>query len=112
MQTFTRIHTSVGLSFKLGLTCVLLVFLSCLVPLVIEMDPYRISTQLRVAPQLWGGSSPLLGTDDLGRNVLARLVYGARNSVGIGAVVVTASVLLGVPSGLPPRLYRGLFDTA
>lgn len=100
-----------GLSLRLGLCCVvMLLSLSGLIPLVCELDPYGTSDQLRATPRLAGGPGPLLGTDDLGRDVLSRLVYGARSSVGIGVVVVAASMLLGVPLGLLAGVCGGWVD--
>jgi peptide/nickel transport system permease protein/dipeptide transport system permease protein len=113
MQTFTSIRwPNVNLPLRVGLICVvLLLILGGLVPLAFDLDPYGISNNLRVEPGLLSGSNPLLGTDDLGRDVLARLVYGARSSVGIGIVVVTVSMSLGISLGLFAGVYGGLIDT-
>lgn len=101
-----------GLARKLSLGCVLLlVCLAGLLPLAFELDPYGLSDNLRAAPGLLGGSGPLLGNDDLGRDVLARLVYGARNSVGIGLAIVAASMSLGILFGLIAGIYGGWLDT-
>lgn len=53
----------------------------------------------------------LLGTDDLGRDLLTRVMYGARVSVTAGFVSVGAAAVLGVPLGLAAGYYRGLTDT-
>lgn len=113
MQTLTSILWPRGrLSRKLGLVCVfLVVFLSSIIPLACDLAPYRISHNLCAAPRLLGGSGPLLGTDDLGRDVLSRLVYGARSSVGIGLAVVTVSMALGILFGLMAGVYGGWIDT-
>lgn len=113
MQTLTSTcRPRLSLSLKLSLSCVLLLLLlGGLVPLAVELDPYSTSDNLRAGPRLLGGSGPLLGTDDLGRNVLSRLVYGARSSVGIGVVVVSASTLVGAPLGLLAGVCGGWVDT-
>lgn len=54
------------------------------------------------------GPSPahLLGTDDIGRDVLSRIIYGSRVSVSVGLVAVGLAIVLGVPLGLAAA-YRG-----
>ncbi len=54
----------------------------------------------------------LLGTDQLGRDLLTRIVYGARVSFLIGILAVTLSALLGVPAGLISGYYGGTVDIA
>lgn len=52
----------------------------------------------------------LLGTDQLGRDVLSRLIYGARNSIGIAVVTTTIAFLLGGTLGTIAALFRGWVD--
>lgn len=56
------------------------------------------------------GEGHLLGTDDLGRDVLSRVIYGARASVKAAAVSVGLALLLGVPIGLFAGYSRGFWD--
>jgi peptide/nickel transport system permease protein len=51
-----------------------------------------------------------LGTDDLGRDVLSRLIYGARVSVAASILPVALALLIGVPLGLVTGFYRGFLD--
>jgi oligopeptide transport system permease protein len=56
------------------------------------------------------GSHPL-GTDYLGRDMLVRLLFGARISLSVGLVVQFVIVLIGVPFGLAAGFYGGIIDT-
>lgn len=83
-----------------------------------NLAPYPANEQYRDAlllPPAWqdGGSIEfLLGTDDIGRDVLSRLIFGARLSLTVGATVVTLSLLAGVVLGLAAGFFGGLVDTA
>lgn len=64
-------------------------------------------------PPFWqeGGSLAFpLGTDDIGRDILSRLIYGARLSLFIGVLVVTLSLAVGVSLGLVAGYYGGMLD--
>jgi len=52
----------------------------------------------------------LLGTDDVGRDILSRLMYGARLSLLVGCLVVVLSLILGVIFGLFAGYYGGVID--
>ena len=94
---------------------VVVLLLAVFAPLV---SPHSASEQNRamlLAPPAWmqGGSfSHLLGTDAVGRDILSRLIYGARFSLFIGLVVVTLSVISGVLIGLVAGFFRGRIDIA
>ncbi|CAG8998165.1 MAG: Dipeptide transport system permease protein DppC [Candidatus Celerinatantimonas neptuna] len=65
-------------------------------------------------PPAWqsGGSWKfILGTDDVGRDIFSRLIYGARLSLIIGTMVVTLSLSVGVLLGLIAGYSRGMIDT-
>lgn len=57
-----------------------------------------------------GGTAYLLGTDRLGRDMLSRLIYGARISLTIGAIGVSISFILGIIIGGFAGYYGGAFD--
>jgi peptide/nickel transport system permease protein len=58
-----------------------------------------------------GGGSYILGTDTLGRDVLSRLIYSARLSIGIGITCVIASSLIGMPLGVVAGYKGGAVDS-
>jgi dipeptide transport system permease protein len=82
-------------------------------PIVAPHAPDEQNRQLLLSVPFWmdGGSfSYPLGTDAVGRDILSRLIYGARFSLFIGVVVVTLSVLAGVLIGLVAGYFRGRID--
>ena len=91
-----------------GLALVL-AFVVCalLAPWIAPHDPAFIELPARLA-----GPSPAhwLGTDELGRDVLSRLLYGARVSLAVGGSVVAASLFLGLIFGSLAGYYGGLVD--
>ncbi|MBR1202104.1 MULTISPECIES: ABC transporter permease [unclassified Bradyrhizobium] len=93
----------------LGLAVIaLFVLLAVFAPLIVPYDPIATSWSLvRKAPSLqhW------FGTDELGRDVLARVVFGARASLLAGVISVSIAVAIGVPLGLLAG-YRGGFIDA
>jgi peptide/nickel transport system permease protein len=62
-------------------------------------------------PPAWlGGGANLLGTDQLGRDILSRLIYGARVSLMVGAGGVFVALVLGIIVGLMAGYARGWFE--
>ncbi len=64
----------------------------------------------RLTPPFQASAHPL-GTDPLGRDVLARMIVGGRISLLVGSLSVLGAVTLGVVLGLVAGYYRGLWDT-
>jgi ABC-type dipeptide/oligopeptide/nickel transport system permease subunit len=92
--------------FGIGVV-VFIVLLAVLAPLVSRHDPLRID----LVNQLQGPSpAHWLGTDIQGRDVWARLVYGARVSLSAGIVSQTIALLLGLTMGLVAGYYGGWVD--
>ncbi len=86
---------------------VLIVLLAVLAPIVARHDPVRIDlvNQLqRPSPSHW------LGTDIQGRDVWARLVYGARVSLAAGVISQAIALLIGLTMGLVAGYYGGWVD--
>ena len=93
----------VGLGFL-----VLLVIAATAAPIVAPYDPLAIPS-LRLMPP--GTDGHLLGTDEQGRDVLSRLIWGARASLAIGIVPVVLSFVVGGAYGLVAGFYGGLLRT-
>lgn len=93
----------------LGSALVLLfVLLALLAPVLAPHDPGRIELQARLQ---WPSGAHIFGTDELGRDVLSRVLYGARVSLGVAAAVVGISLVLGLILGAPAGFYGGWVDT-
>jgi dipeptide transport system permease protein len=79
--------------------------------------PYGPAQQFRDAllvPPVWqDGSDPrfLLGTDAVGRDMLSRLIHGARYSLFVGCIVVSGAMVVGVLVGLLAGFFGGILDT-
>src|SRR5512145_1548423 len=83
-------------------------------PQVAPHDPARQSLLRRFTPPVWekGGSwSYPLGTDQVGRDILSRLIHGARISLAVGVAAVVVSLLVGVSLGLLSGFLGGRVDT-
>jgi len=74
------------------------------------IEQYRDSTLLPPAWQEGGSTKFLLGTDPVGRDILSRLIYGARLSLLIGFVSVGLSLSLGIVLGLLAGFFRGVAE--
>ena len=82
-------------------------------PLIAPHDPERGGLRDRNLPPAWeeGGSSKfLLGTDHLGRDMLSRVIFGARISLVVAAVTLGVGMGIGVASGLAAGWYGGWID--
>ncbi len=83
----------------------LLVLAVLLIPLFMDLDPY--TTDRTAGFNARPSSSHILGTDDVGRDLFARLLYGGRVSLFVGITSTIISVLIGIPLGLIAGYFRG-----
>ena len=92
-----------------GTVVVLFVAVALLAPWLAPYDPTATSwTSIRQAPS----AAHLLGTDDLGRDILSRLIWGARASLTAGVISVAIAVGIGVPLGVIAGYVGGWTDAA
>jgi dipeptide transport system permease protein len=100
----------------IGLAVIALVLgLAALADVVAPHSPYVTNSAAFLRPPFWqeGGSLTYpLGTDAIGRDILSRLIYGARLSIAIGIAVVALSILLGTGLGLVAGFFGGVVDIA
>ena len=92
---------------------VLFVITGVFAPLIAPHDPERGGLRDRNLPPAWeeGGTSEfLLGTDHLGRDMLSRVIFGARISLAVAGVTLGVGMVIGVASGLIAGWYGGWLD--
>jgi len=103
-----------GAVIGLGVVVVLLL-LALLAPWVAPHVPEATDSSAFLKPPAWqeGGSARyLLGTDAIGRDILSRLIWGARLSLSIGLAVVLIAVAVGIALGLVAGFARGVTEIA
>jgi peptide/nickel transport system permease protein len=87
---------------------VVLILTAIFAPLLAPYDPYQQDLQSTLQhpnAQHW------LGTDEIGRDVLSRLIYGSRTSLMVGVVAVGVAAVIGVTLGLISGYFGGWLDT-
>ncbi len=102
-KRFLRRHLAVA-GAVLALVFVLMALLA---PLIAPYDPARNDFNAVLAPP---SGAYLLGGDDLGRDVLSRIIYGARASMEVGVLATLIAMVVAVPIGLVAGYYRGWAD--
>ncbi|WP_308800005.1 ABC transporter permease [Agromyces silvae] len=105
------------ISWRLILPAVLLALIvaaAVFAPLIAPYAPNAQDLSARLLPPFWqsgGTGAHLLGTDDLGRDILTRILYGAQVSLSVGAIAVVCRLVVGVLIGLIAGYYAGPIRT-
>lgn len=89
------------------------VALAILAPWIAPWKPTQLDLRARLAPPVWmqgGKTGHLLGTDNVGRDVLSRVIYGSRISLSVGAAAAILGMLLGSTLGLLAGFFGGWVD--
>jgi peptide/nickel transport system permease protein len=97
----------------LALLVCLLVLPAALAPQIAPYDPLRGSLAKRLKPPVWmdgGTSEHLLGTDKLGRDILSRMIHGARVSLAVSLIAIVVGGIIGVALGLVSGYFGGKTD--
>lgn len=95
-----------------GLTLIFLIA-AVAAPLVAPADPFEQNLVRRLMPPAWaprGSLANLLGTDQLGRDLLSRIIFGAQVSFFIGIAAVLVGAVIGLPLGILGGYYGGVLD--
>ena len=86
---------------------VVLTIAAIFAPLIAPHDPNAMDYMMLEAPS----RAHPLGVDDLGRDLLSRIIHGARVSLFVGLITVAIALVLGVAMGVAAGYYRGWVDT-
>jgi peptide/nickel transport system permease protein len=86
----------------------LLVFCALAAPVISPYDPLEQHVGAELRPP---GLEYLLGTDNLGRDLLSRIIYGSRASLLVGVVAVALGAGIGIATGLAAGYFGGIVDT-
>lgn len=94
---------------------IVLVLIVCAIfaPIIAPFDPNEQNLAMRLLPPIYengANSAYILGTDDFGRDLLSRIIYGARVSIMIGFISVVISLAIGLLLGILAGYYGGLID--
>lgn len=104
-----KLRRTVRWNFWIGLTIVLAtLLLSILAPYLPLSGPNAVDYHARLAPPSF---SHFFGTDNLGRDMFSRVVYGAQIDLAVGFVTVAASMVIGIPMGLVAASFGGVVET-
>src|ERR1700742_1512520 len=105
MRKLTR-----NFAFTIGLLLtIVLIVIALAAPLLAPFDPSAQDTSRRLEPP---SREHLLGLDDLGRDVLSRILWGARVSLRVGFSVVILASVVGITLGAIAGYFGGAADTA
>ena len=109
-----RIETSTVLTGAVGLILVFgLAIMAIFAPFIAPHDPTAGSLGDRLKPPFWqekGSKNNLLGTDLLGRDILSRMIYGARTSLTISVITILLSGIIGAFLGIVSGYLGGWVD--
>lgn len=92
---------------------ILIVFMAVAAPLIAPHDPVRQRLAHNLRPPFWaegGDTEYLLGTDNFGRDILSRLIYGARVSLVAAGFASLFSMIVGVSVGLIGGYFEGVIE--
>jgi len=111
-EVWLSLRANRGAMAALGLI-VIVVLAALLADIIAPHDPSAPDTAHILVPPAWdenGLATFPLGTDAIGRDLLSRIIFGARLSLLVGLIVVTLSLSVGVSLGLAAGYFRGWVD--
>jgi len=105
-------HARVGI---VGLAMVsLMVAMAFFAPFISPSDPLEQDLHARLRPPFWDEKTDpkyKMGTDQVGRDMLSRLIYGSRISLSVGFLTMAFSAMVGITLGILAGYYRGILDS-
>jgi peptide/nickel transport system permease protein len=102
-----------GAAWFAAVLLILIVGTAIAAPIIAPQDPYEQSLDGRLAPPVWnakGSWARPLGADDLGRDILSRVLYGSRVSLMVGFTAAVIGAIIGTVLGLLSGYTDGMFS--
>lgn len=103
---YRRLFANKVLLFS-GSIIIIFIFIAIFAPLLSPYDPYQINLYARLLPPC---KEHLCGTDNIGRDVLSRIIYGARISLLVGVIATFISMAIGLFVGILSGYFGGYID--
>lgn len=107
-EVWHRLKKNKGAMVGLVIVCIL-IFIAIFADVLFDYDTQVIGYSIKEAKQR-PSAAHWFGTDDMGRDLFARVMYGTRYSIAIGAAAVLVGILIGVPYGAVCGFLGGKFD--
>lgn len=110
MESFKALRKNKSALIGLGIILIL-IFVAIFAHLISPYSPIEQNLYNNLQPGFWAGNlKNFLGTDEFGRDVLSRIIYGARVSLSVGVIAVIIGILLGSLLGIFSGFYGGTLD--
>lgn len=113
MRAALRDLAASPLSLSGAVIVAIVLAVAALAPVLAPADPFRQNLRARLQPPAWaagGQARHLLGTDHLGRDLLSRIVHGARSTLLVAAASVGVAGVIGTGTGLVASYYGRALD--
>jgi len=107
LRALSRIARKSKLTVASAILVLVILFVAAFAPLIAPQDPLRADYRSILEPP---SSEHILGTDEVGRDILSRLIYGTRISISIGLLALVVGLVIGVSTGLLTGYFGGAVD--
>lgn len=115
MSEFRKMMSKSTRTAKFGMVVIVLwVLCAIFAPMIAPYGENDVDITKRMVPPAWsekGTAEHLLGTDEMGRDILSRIIYGSRVSLIVGVMAVLVSFAIGTTLGLIAGYFGGLADS-
>ncbi|MGM0689676.1 MAG: ABC transporter permease [Bacillota bacterium] len=111
LKQVIRVYKKNKLAVVAFFIAVILMILAVIGPYIAPYDPVEINLAASFEPGFWEGNTEhILGTDNLGRDILSRILYGTGISLKVGYAVIAITAVVGIFIGLVSGYFGGVID--
>lgn len=111
LKQIIRVYKKNKLAVVAFFIAVILMILAIIGPYIAPYDPVEINLPARFETGFWEGNTEhLLGTDNLGRDIFSRILYGTGISLKVGYAVIAITAVVGIFIGLVSGYFGGVID--